>query len=329
MKVLLVTTWNTPCGIAEHSAMLKESVEAADPSVTLLPTAEGLDPELVLEREECLGVGQDPIVHLNYHAALHSRWTPGRIAQLQDRGIKVFVTYHDTGVPNSDQCKGIVAAADCAVVHEPFSDLTGNVHYIRQGIPEWANPLYVCKPDGRSLTGGRRPVVGTVGFPFPWKSYELLCEASDLAGWGCLLIAPGATDAQEAGWRARNPELVVLREFVDRHQVVAMLSACDATAFLFSCANTGQSGSILQGVAARQPVLAFSSCRQMRALFLDPVGQRAVRWVTDGSPVGVAAALATVPISRVDAGVIALAHQDSWKGVGQRYAALYRQLAAS
>lgn len=326
MRVLLVTTWGIACGIAETAAYLKEAVEAANPSIELVP-CDTLNPALLsIDTPK-----EYPIIHLNYHAALHSQWTPAWIQNFQAVGAKVLVTYHDTGVPNSDQCKGICAAADAFVVHEPCDDLALGAtadwkgHYWRQGVPGWTGEVYSCKPDGRPLNGGRRPVVGTVGFPFPWKNYDLVCKASALAGWGCLLIAPQATEDQEARWRSLNPELAVIRDFVPRGEIVPRLAGCDATAFLYSCANTGTSGAIRQGIAARKPLLALSGCRQFRDLEEDPE-ERAITWCPDGSPRGVAEMLSLVQVARVHPPMVVLAKQDSWVGLGQKYAALYRTL---
>mgnify|MGYP001444915070 CR=1 FL=1 len=307
MNMGLVSTWGIPCGIAEHAAYLVEAVEAADPTLQHTIVSD-LHPDAVLQRP----AGTFDLLVLNYHAALHSQWTPAHIHAAHAKGLPVLVVYHDSGTPNTDQCKGMVAAADCAVVHEPFEDLEGHVHYLRQGVPDWEVPIAL---------GGRRPVVGTVGFDFGWKNYDLLCEASALAGWGCLIIAPDATEAREAHWREINPHLRVLRDFIPRRDVTSVLAGCDATAFLYSCQNGGTSAAIRQGIAARKPVLALRDCRQ----FCDLWGTDAIHWITNGSPAGVARALAVTPIQRVDAGIVAVAERDSWANAGRRYAQLYHQ----
>ncbi len=317
MNVTLVSTWGAVCGIAEHAAYLKESVEVADAHLVLTPHTD-------LHPDSIRTTGVD-VVHLNYHASLHSQWHPAHIRAVQQQGVKVLVTYHDTGVPNSDPCKAICAAADCAVVHEPFDDLEGNVHYIRQGVPGWSGEWH----HDRTVYswGWRRPLVGTVGFPFPWKNYDLLCEASALAGWATLILAPGATAEQIAGWSAKQPHLQVITDFTPREQVVAMLAGCDATAFFYQCANTGTSGAIRQGIAARKPVLALAGCRQFRDLEEDGgLGELGIMWVRDGSPHEVARVLASQPLGRVHAPMVALAERDSWASVGRQYAALYRGL---
>lgn len=332
IDVLLVTTWNAVCGISEHSAMLKEAVEGVDPEIRLTPW-DRLHPEQARGQD---GAIPFPIIHLNYHAALHSQWTADWIRQFQAVGQKVLVTYHDTGVPNSDQAKTICAAADAFVVHEPYDDLERENrglpkgHYWRQGVPDWQAPMQY-NDDLRSWRG-RRPIVGTVGFPFPWKNYDLLCEASALAGWATLLLAPNATPAQVDRWRTLNPATLVETTFIPREAVVAHLAGCDATAFLYSCANTGTSGAIRQGIAARKPLLALSGCRQFRDLDEDIAPSRyryrhnGIVWLPDGTPQGVAEALQQVPIQRVDPGIVALAARDSWARLGAKYAALYREL---
>ena len=115
IRVLLVTTWDQPCGIAEHSFYLKQAVKAADPEIQIVPWA-NLDPAVPPEAYETpndpVGKPKIDLVHLNYQAALHSRWTPEWIRHYQKRGLKIVVTYHDTGVPNSDQCKALYEVAD-------------------------------------------------------------------------------------------------------------------------------------------------------------------------------------------------------------------------
>lgn len=326
MKVLLVSTWDTACGIAEHSAYLKQAVEAADPEIELIPDPDGLNP-LAVSLQETDGTPY-PIVHLNYHAALHSRWTPERIREVQSgrkRRVKVVVTFHDTGVPNSDLCKAICAAADAAVVHEPFDDLpTEKTHYWRMGVPDWKLPLsYDLSP--RSWCGPR-PILGSIGFPFPWKNYDQLAQITAAAGWALLLIAPTASLEQVGQWAAINPHLNVYRAFVPREQAISVLAGCDATAFTYVCHNTGQSAALLQGVAARKPVLALSTCRQFRGLYLDSLGREVIRWGNTFEEI--AFLLRIVRIDRVDPGIVALAEQDSWVRLGARYAALYREVLA-
>jgi hypothetical protein len=317
VRVALVTTWGTACGIAEHSAYLKAAVEQADPSIEI---------EIVTDLHP-QGVHRLPkpvdLIWLNYQAALHSQWTPQAIYAWQNIDIPVGVTYHDTGVPNSDQCKHITGQADAAVVHEPADDLVTGVHYWRMGVPAW-NGAFEFDPDPKAWSNGR-PILGTVGFPFPWKNYDELARVTHLTGWALLLIAPTATAADQMRWEALNPHTLVERSFTPRDKVVSLLGGCDATAFCYTCANTGQSGAILQGIAARKPVIAFASCRQFRALLKDPLAREVLRWADTFDQVS--RILRICPVQRLDPGILALAEQDSWAALGQRYAGLWRELA--
>jgi hypothetical protein len=221
-------------------------------------------------------------------------------------------------VPNSDLCHQIVAAADIAVVHEPYDDLPAwKTHYWRMGVPEApTSPIYP------SPTFWARPILGSIGFPFPWKHYDELCRLTAMIGWGIVLIAPNATPAQVETWQDLNPDLIVRTDFVPRAEAIAILAGCDATAFAYVCHNTGQSAAILQGLAARKPVLALSTCRQFRALYDDPLGREAIRWCDTFEHL--AFTLRTIPLARCDPGIVALAEQDSWATLGRRYAQLYR-----
>lgn len=331
MRTLIVSTWRTPCGIAEHTEMLMDAVRASGfqgPDDVYSVSPELLDPAAPWPFIP-------DVLHLNYHAALHSRWTPDTIAQVKALGCKVLVTYHDTGVPNSDQCKAVCEEADYFVVHEPVDDLPAHGEYLRMGVPEWTgrwvfdetvtlprDPLldpqypYVCL--------GRRPVLGSIGFPFPWKCYDELAKVTRACGWGLLLIAPGATADDAKRWQQINPWLGVLPTFTHRSVAISLLAGCDATAFTYVCHNTGQSGAILQGIAARKPVFALETCRQFRALYADPLANKYIRWCSDFTQL--AQRLSNVQLGRVDCGIVALAEQESWTKVGARYAQIYRSL---
>lgn len=321
MRVALVTTWDQACGIAEHSYYLNEAIVQADPGITI-EVVTNLHPLGVL------ALPKDPdVLILNYHAALHSQWTPDAIREIQRREVSVLVIYHDSGVPNSDQCRQIAYVLrprlDAMIVHEPFEDLPiEKVRYWRMGIPSWAGALHLQQ--GYKSWTEDRPVLGSIGFPFPWKNYDELAKVTQANGWALLLIAPGATAADRRRWEALNPCCYIGTAFLPRETALAHLAACDATAFCYTCANTGQSGAVCLGIAARKPVIALDTCRQFRALLQDPLGAAAISWATDFYRVETF--LRSLPIQRCDPGIVALAEQDSWRRLGQKYAALIREL---
>lgn len=326
-RVCLVTTWDTPCGIAEHAAYLAAAVLEAAPAKIEIQIEPNLHPAAIVAARARVA----DVLHLNYHAALHSQWTPVGVAQAQALGYRVIVTWHDSGVPNSAACRAMYAVADEFIVHEPCDDLP-NAHTWPQGVPGPSSPYFFGTagadgPDDFSFKAyAQQPVIGSAGFAFPWKNFDLLAAASAEAGWALLLIAPGATPADVARWRALNPASAILPTFVGRSALGSYLAGCDATAFLHTCANTGTSGSIRLGLAARKPVLAAvpAACRQFRDLYEDPVGRRAVTWLERLDHDSVVDAIADIRIAEIDPLVARLAARDSWQQLGRRYAALYR-----
>lgn len=332
MRVLLVTSWNTSCGIAAYATSLKAAVEAADPDIQVLPSAPHLDPNV--------GVDTDVIdlVHLNHHDALHSRWTPEHVRQLSEK-IPVVVTYHDThaSILDCPKLQALSLWAASTIVHEPVEGL--QAIYWRQGVPapaQWPAsyaplPLMFGWQDGKGILYERswkaspqQPVLGTMGFNFPWKNYDRLAALTGEEGWALVLCANNATQEDEARWRASNSSILVVRDFIPEAEVINYLAGCDATAFMYECMNTGTSAAIRQGIAARKPVIALQSCRQFRDLYTDPLGQSAIVWVRDWE--GLRAALREVMPHRYDSGVHALAEQDSWVELGRDHAQLYRML---
>lgn len=349
LHVLLVTSWNTPCGIADHAAMLTASVEAADPTIEVQPHSEALDPAVLLRQLPDLihlNLHDKPtalLVHLNHHDGLHSRWTTDYIVEIRRQGIPVVVTYHDTRAQLLDCPKlaalGVVASA--VVVHEPVEGLRGEgVHYWRQGVPAAARrPAQYTATNGEWIDGcgqhwlsqyapfkafPQQPVLGTVGFNFPWKNYDRLAQLTGEEGWALVLLSNNATAEDEARWRSFNPSILVVREFLTQPEVVNYLAGCDATAFMYECANTGTSGAIRQGIAARKPVIALETCRQFRDLFADEFGSRAIDWVLDWGEARTA--LRCTHGGHVCTSMHALAEQDSWVKLGAKYATLYRAL---
>lgn len=355
MIVDLITSTGPSCGIAAHSRMLSAAVEQANPSITV---AYGTEAQLDPANYEPVG----QILHLNYHRGLHSRWTPDVVAEIRERHRqKVVITFHDTFETQPDDLPWRLAdVADAMIVHEPCdlsnvlphmhdgkywvhrpgsrwalpaSELVPKIHYWRQGVPHLSAAPVFSHPRRHE-----RPIVGTLGHDFPWKNYDLLCEAAKEAGWGVLIISPNATAERRAHWRAINPYVWTVggAEIVGVTDTEALqwLRGCDATAFLYTCANSGTSGAIRFGIAVGKPILAGFACRQFRDLAL--LSQEAADRGKPKCPTGiiwtlptvkeVAWDLSTLRLDRFDPAVVALREKDSWNVLGQKYADLYQEL---
>jgi hypothetical protein len=336
MRVLLVSSWGTACGIADYAAQLKAAVEGADPGIEVCPDPEGLDPAVVQQRLEW-GSRWD-LVHLNFHLALHSRWEAEHVAAVTAQGVPVIVTFHDTRERLAD-CPKLAALAQVAsstIVHEPVEGL--KAIYWRQGVPAAAQDPFTyrsayAESSPAQTQWGRdfehevtfkrypqQPVLGTVGFHFPWKNYDRLAQLTGEEDWALVILSNNATEEDEARWRALNSSVLVVREFLPVQACVNYLAGCDATAFMYECSNTGTSGAIRLGIAARKPVFALYGCRQFRDLH----AEGAIDWVNDWQDLR--NMMGYDPTMRYDPELIRLAHHDSWVQRGTDHAALYRAL---
>lgn len=333
MQILVATSWATPCGIADHSAQAIAAITAVDPTLAFGPYAEALDPAWVLEGLRQRGTrDRANVLWLNYHRALHSRWTPDKVAEVQSYGVRVVITWHDSRgeLPPDALERDLCGRAEAFIVHEPCEGLERAI-YLRQGVHGavdapiveriWAGaPPTVTQDRSHPAFPEQMPVLGTCGFHFPWKNYDQLAQVTAEQGWAFLLCCNNATDADEARWRALNPWLFLKRGWLETAQTVAYLAACDATVFAYECQNTGTSGAIRLGLAARKPVIAWVGCRQMRDLY----GDTAIAWCPDFSTLP--AFLAGIAIGRCDPGIVALAERDSWRRQAQQYAAIFHRV---
>lgn len=337
MRVALISSAvGSQCGIAEHSSLLIQHVQAADPAIEISANAEWLDPDAF--DGSTIVVDAFDVVHLNYHRGLHSRWTPEKVR----RNIPhpVIITFHDTYERQPDLLPWDLLACPnvrAMIVHEPC-DLSGDSpleeHHLASTVPDLVKKVHFWRqacppPNGRGwevrerLTwqrDGWRPTLGTLGFDFPWKNYDLLAQVTGELGWNLHVV--GKVDERRIDeLRGYNPR-TTFAGFAPKASAVAHLAACDATAFLYTCGNSGTSGAIRVGITAGKPLFALRSCRQNR----DLLREFAIRWLD--SPAQLAAALLQAPLT-YDTALIALAHQESWTRQGAQYAALYAEVAAS
>jgi hypothetical protein len=343
LRVLLVTSDRDQCGVREYGRFLKGAVEKADEGIEIdefpdtgpgeVGRAEGYD-----------------VLHLNHHAALHSRWKREIIERLQGQDCPVVVTQHDTFETaeimrerNFEDFRG----ANLLVVHEPVEGLQTQglmrghmkevgafragahlgVKYLRQPVPAhlWTFRRPRTHPKWRG-------VLGLCGFDFPWKGFEPAIRGTREADWGCLLFSPNITiDRAEELQQMHPTGLQIIPGWSSAGDIVKSLSACDATAFLYSTGNSGTSGAIRLGLAARRPLLATPGCRQHRDLAQSVAGSRAITWIQPrvkdvADELGL---LEAKPYWETrQRRIEELAEGDSWAQAGEVYAQAYRALGA-
>lgn len=321
MRVLLITSDREQCGIREYGQMLMDAMPR-DFDIVEFPNPSWNDYARIHETALC------DIIHLNHHAALHATWRAPQIDIVHAWGKKIVVTQHDTfqsialmqerGFPD-------FRGADALVVHEPVRGLThgngtgnGNVYWIRQGII--ADPEYHLVPRNSDILWA-----GTCGFPFPHKNIDTICMATHDAGWGILIIAPGATIEQCVRWTELNPHIEIIPTYLNRYEIVQHLSGCAATVFHPSTGGSGTTGPIRLGIAARKPVISTSTKVNRQVRDLATCG--AICWADDRKEVAdTLTRLATEGIyyTKQQMEVMTLAMQDSWENVAAKYIQIYR-----
>lgn len=347
-RVLLVSSNGPTCGIAEHSRQLMSTCWS-DPSVSLRLSATALDPQAAAEEwVDAMGPpytakreGGPPfnILHLNYHRGLHSRWTPDSLRDFLrqfEPAPKVVITFHDTYEQHtpSDLAWGLRDVCDAMVVHEDCDlrywqtarpdpgvdagELCSKVLYWRQGVPARQAPLA-----RRDVAW--RPSLGVFGHDFPWKNYDTCATLAQYLGWSFTYVGPRLSTAREEGLRTLSGDAASFWYDPSSETAVSALTMCSATAFLYTCANSGTSGAIRWGLAAGRPVLATHGCRQFRDLEETP--HNAVQWVESLSMQHLAERLTAAPtLDGWSIPALQLAALDSWANLGRKYAALYRAL---
>lgn len=341
VRILLVTSNREECGVREYGRMLKEELESlskngldmhdfGDEGVDVVEYAE---PDYAAFYAKFKSSCPYDVIWLNHHAALHASWRENEVVDARAfTGLPIVVTQHDTfeelAIMEERGFPSFWKVADGLVVHEQVDGLTYakwlHIRYLRQGVlPPAEKPMMISEQLGR-------PVVGTVGFPFPWKNFDMLIRAAATAGWVPLLIAPGIDEAEASRLQTLaldyGSPLLLIKHWIDREAVVTALTGCDATAFLYTNGNSGTSGAIRLGLAARKPLIALTGCRQFRDLW----DETAIDWVGDGADgvrirLGlIARQLLQVSPPRSGTRIAALAERDSWAAQALEYLRLFQ-----
>lgn len=326
MRVLMVTSDREQCGIREYGRMLQAAIRSVDVEIEEFPHPDRHALSSAIH-DDGLDLKSYDLLFVNHHAALCASWTAEYVKSLQDAGIRVVVTQHDTFETSQImQERGFECwiSADAWVTHE----LVQGLQYCTPGNPDTARYRTYFVPQGVPAAPPatqlfEKPTLGLFGFDFPWKNFDLALKVAGEAGWGVRLLAPGATDDRVAAWQEMLPGVSIERRYLHTAEVVRELASCWATAFLYTCGNSGTSGAIRLGLAARRPVVAFK-CRQFRDLY-DKLGV----WWADGEDelADFLEMIRDPAIQEVQVKLVSqTAEEMSWARVAQRYKEIYERV---
>ena len=257
-KVILISNWDLQCGNAEYARDLKKELEK-EFEVT------GLPGNMNVVRSSMTSFSETVIVN----------WHPTRVSINVDdvRWLKkmnkrvIIILQNSFRGPVDVRAGSMLLEADVVVGHEEMEFEGTGVRYqsIPHGIVE-VEELPAIYPT---------PCIGTAGFPFPWKRFDVVAEAAKKFNTRCRMIAPRSdqldTDLFMEGIAGHiGPLANIYRSWLPAQQVVSMLAECWANIFWFTSYSPedqlGQSGSVRLGIAARRPVI-ISTHRKLRTLF--------------------------------------------------------------
>lgn len=307
MKVALLTSWNERCGIAEYAKNLVAHAKNTEFTILGREVFESSNAINGLPHRLC--GEQTCIVHVNYEPGLLHILDANIMHQFRGAGIKSVMTLHTTG--SGINRNTLIDSFNRVVVHEKTGD---NYDYI---------PLGAIKMKLEDKPAENK--IGTAGFPFPWKGFHQVAQASKKLGMGCLVVAPESdhfkTEVMEKFVRDAQPEVEYVKDWLTEEQVISRLSECAVNVFAYDGANNGISGAVRFGISAQRP-LVVTRCRQFRDLF----DYEEVEVINSQSPdeiiVGVQNALAK---GKKPERVL---EDMSWDKAAERYESIYKELLA-
>lgn len=301
-KVGLITSWNERCGIAEYAKNLTHNC----------PNTQFKIYDVRSGYQILYALGDAQIVLLNYEAGLFAGIGEDFIAQLRSRGLRVVLIWHNSH--SGDNRGPWTNLFDRVVVHEETTD---GFRYIPMGIPE----------ETRLHSDGYLPkLVGSFGFPFPWKGFDPVCRACEMLGCQARIIAPESRhwDTHQVGNYLKGlcSKLNYVTDYMDQSSVVRRLAECHATVFAYSGGNSGVSAACRLGLATGRPIV-LTRCRQFRDLF--PYEDE-IFFIDDASPEKIAEALqeALNPYNKKMPGRVL--KDMAWSKVGRMYEELFKEL---
>lgn len=200
------------------------------------------------------------VVIVNWHSAV-VRFLLDDANALKARSIKTLLIHQNSSSGVLTEADTIVTYVNKIVAHEEMGPLCT---YIPVGIPEVLELPQVTEPK-----------VGTAGFAFAWKRFDVVVEVARNFNIKCCMVTSNSfiqnTDAYVDGLAGHIPNLIELhRSWLPVDEVVKLLAQCSVNIFWYQSKDEsdtwGQTGSARMGLAAGRPMI-ISRHRKFRTLW--------------------------------------------------------------
>jgi glycosyltransferase involved in cell wall biosynthesis len=235
-----VPSWESPCGIAEYAASLREALPGTRVSAS--------EPDL----RAC------HILHVEYHSGIFDQ---SRLLHTMKRaahaGIPVVVTEHSVDQyarPWEQHARAIIALTSLGAARLTDRYPLKRVEYIPHGCPVWYPPRKTS----------RAKIIGAFGFLAHHKGFWRLLDAlRQIPGAELLLFASAKGPDIEQEWREATQNLPVRRisEFLPAREIARRLAQeADVLAYWYdNVDHYSASGAVRIGLATGVPVLASAT----------------------------------------------------------------------
>lgn len=257
LKVGLVSNWDLQCGSAQYARDLVTELEKEFVVV-------GLPPSMSQVRQT--NIDDVDVVIVNWHPS-RVVVTAEDMEWLKGKGKKVILILQNSFRETPVIAEGsMLLVVDMVVAHEEmqFFGRQPNFRCIQHGIPE-IEDLPAPYED---------KWIGTAGFAFPWKRFDVVAEAAKKFNARCRIISAQSdqmgTDVFLKGIAGHLGTLADMHmSWYTTTEVVRMLAECTLNIFWFNSYSLedqlGQSGSVRLGLAAKRPTI-ISTHKKFRTL---------------------------------------------------------------
>ena len=240
LRLLIVSPWQERCGNATYTENLVKGLSQFSVKTTVVPSA--CDP---------WGMEWDnydvAVFNLIGGMTMHAGWPQ---AFVDAPAKKVLI--HQGTAPQGNRSPFTDAFSAVVVHHKEVEGEAPNFRYIPHGILEV--PRDEPPPD--------EMVIGSAGFPQPFKGLVEICQAADLISeCRVLLVMPESRHANALAVAAACREVLprekleIIHNWLADTEVVEVLKKTSVCVFDHIDGAPGTSGCVRMGIAAKRPVI--------------------------------------------------------------------------